>query len=80
MRALEKEGVDMQSELMGWVVSLSLRFRVEKDILLLKTLKASFLCLKNMAMMATICVQLRLVGMMQIWWEFCPVSKPMKGQ
>jgi hypothetical protein len=76
MGALEKEGVDMPSELMGWVVLSSLRFRVEKDIPLLKALKASFFCLKNMPMTAAIRVQLRSVGMTHIWWEFCPVTKP----
>ena len=75
MGALEKEGVDIPSELMDWVGLLSLRFRVEKDIPFLKALKASFFCLKNMPMTAAIRVQLRSVGTMQIWWELLPVTK-----
>ena len=72
--ALEKEGVEMLSELMGRD-ALSLRFRVEKDILFLKALKASFFCLKNIPMTAAIRAQLRSVGMTQIWWELLPVTK-----
>jgi hypothetical protein len=72
---LEKEGVDIPSELMAWLGPLSLRFRVEKDIPFLKALKASFFCLKNMPMTAAIRVQLRSGGTMQIWWELLPVTK-----
>ena len=73
--AFEKEGVDIPSELIGWIVLSSLRFRVEKDIPFLKALKASFFCLKNMPMTAAIRVQLRSVGTTQIWCEFFPVTK-----
>jgi hypothetical protein len=36
MGAFEKEGVDIPSVLIGWMVLSSLRFRVEKDIPCLK--------------------------------------------
>jgi hypothetical protein len=52
--ALEKEGVDMPSELMGRFALLSLRFRVEKETPFLKALKASLFCLKNLPMTAAI--------------------------
>ena len=75
MGAFEKEGVDIPSVLIGWMVLSSLRFRVEKDTPFLKALSASFFCLKNAPRTAAIRVQLRSVGTMQIWCEFCPVTK-----
>jgi len=73
--ALEKEGIDMPSELMGGFVLFSLRFRVEKDIPPLKALKQSFFYLKTIPIIAAIRVQLRSLGMMQIWWELLPITK-----
>jgi len=74
MGAFEK-GVDMPRELSHWVVPMYFCFRVEKDTPFLKALKASFFCPKTMPMTVVTQVQLRSVGMMQIWWDFWPVIK-----